>query len=52
MYLMSCHGATGMRDGASSAGKEPSPINFNDRERYKQRTLYDLFNRTIYWLRS
>ena len=41
---ISCHGATGMGDGILSAGMEPPPINFNDRERYKQRTLYGLFN--------
>jgi high-affinity iron transporter len=41
---MSCHGVTGMGDGPLSIGMEPPPINFTDRARYKQRTLYGLFN--------
>lgn len=41
---VSCHGATGMGDGPLSIGMEPAPINFNDRERYEQRTLHGLYN--------
>tara|TARA_R110001583_G_scaffold113483_1_gene263967 strand:- start:3564 stop:5420 length:1857 start_codon:yes stop_codon:yes gene_type:complete len=40
----SCHGEAGMGDGILSIGMEPPPINFNDRERYKQRTLYGLYS--------
>jgi len=38
----SCHGAEGFGDGPAAAGMEPSPINFHDIERYRQRTLYGL----------
>ena len=41
---ISCHGVTGLGDGPLSAGMEPPPINFNDRERYEQRTLHGLYN--------
>ena len=39
-----CHGATGDGRGPLAAGMEPPPINFLDSERYRQRTLYGLYN--------
>jgi len=41
---MSCHGASGDGLGPLAAGMEPAPINFLDKERYAQRTLYGLYN--------
>ncbi len=40
----SCHGMTGDGRGPQAAGLNPAPINFRDRERYSQRTLYGLYN--------
>ena len=40
----SCHGATGAGDGPASVGLEPPPVNFTDKDRYQQRTLYGLYN--------
>ncbi len=40
----SCHGVTGAGDGPLSAGMEPPPIDFTDRERYAQRNLYGLYS--------
>lgn len=39
-----CHGENGAGDGAMATGMQPPPINFRDRERYRQRTLYGLYN--------
>lgn len=39
-----CHGADGDGRGPLAAAIEPPPINFRDRERYAQRTLYGLYN--------
>ncbi|MGI8740951.1 MAG: FTR1 family protein [Gammaproteobacteria bacterium] len=39
-----CHGASGRGDGVIAAGLEPSPTNFRDAARYRQRTLYGLYN--------
>jgi len=39
-----CHGASGDGRGPQAVGMEPPPINFLDRERYRQRTLYGLYN--------
>ncbi|MGH8501483.1 MAG: FTR1 family protein [Gammaproteobacteria bacterium] len=39
-----CHGASGQGDGALAAGLEPSPTNFREPARYRQRTLYGLYN--------
>ncbi|MBA2408972.1 MAG: hypothetical protein H0V62_04055 [Gammaproteobacteria bacterium] len=39
-----CHGASGRGDGAIAAGLDPSPTNFRDAARYRQRTLYGLYN--------
>jgi len=39
-----CHGASGRGDGAFAAGLEPSPTNFRDAARYRQRTLYGLYS--------
>ncbi|HED19600.1 MAG TPA: cytochrome c, partial [Gammaproteobacteria bacterium] len=39
-----CHGVTGDGRGPQAAGLEPAPINFRDRARYSQRTLYGLYN--------
>lgn len=40
----SCHGATGMGDGAAAAGLDPPPANFHDRARQRQRSLFALYN--------
>lgn len=40
----SCHGANGAGDGPASVGMVPPPVNFMDKERYQQRTLYGLYN--------
>lgn len=40
----SCHGVQGDGRGLAAAGMEPPPINFLDRDRYAQRTLYGLYN--------
>lgn len=40
----SCHGTSGDGQGPLSLGMEPAPINFLDKERYAQRTLYGLYN--------
>jgi len=40
----SCHGATGAGDGPASVGMDPPPVNFTDKNRYQQRTLYGLYN--------
>ncbi len=39
-----CHGVTGKGDGALAAELEPTPTNFTDLERYRQRTLYGLYS--------
>jgi high-affinity iron transporter len=39
-----CHGAEGRGDGPQSTGMEPAPTNFHDAARYRQRTLYGLYN--------
>ncbi|MCO6412741.1 MAG: cytochrome c/FTR1 family iron permease [Thiogranum sp.] len=40
----SCHGMQGDGRGPAASGMEPPPINFLDRDRYAQRTLYGLYN--------
>jgi len=40
----SCHGASGAGDGPASVGMVPPPVNFTDKDRYRQRTLYGLYN--------
>jgi len=39
-----CHGVTGDGRGFLAVGMEPAPINFLDKARYAQRTLYGLYN--------
>lgn len=39
-----CHGDNGAGDGPMAAGMQPPPIDFRDRERYRQRTLYGLYS--------
>lgn len=41
-HCASCHGSGGFGDGPAAANMDPSPINFHDIARYKQRTLYGL----------
>jgi len=40
----SCHGLSGDGLGLQAVGMEPAPINFLDKARYAQRTLYGLYN--------
>jgi len=40
----SCHGANGAGDGPAAVGMEPPPVDFTDKDRYQQRTLYGLYN--------
>lgn len=40
----SCHGDSGNGQGPMAAGMEPAPVNFLDKERYAQRTVYGLYN--------
>ncbi len=40
----SCHGRDGRGDGPQAASLEPRPIDFHDRERQRQRSLFSLFN--------
>ncbi|KGM57838.1 iron permease [Lysobacter arseniciresistens ZS79] len=39
----SCHGATGAGDGPAGAGLEPAPIDFTDRERARERSVFALY---------
>ncbi len=39
-----CHGASGEGNGPLAARLDPHPTNFTDLERYRQRTLYGLYN--------
>jgi high-affinity iron transporter len=39
----SCHGATGGGDGPASAGLDPAPIDFTDRERADERSVFALY---------
>ena len=39
-----CHGAEGKGDGPQSRGLDPHPTNFTDHDRYRQRTLFGLYN--------
>lgn len=41
---IACHGAQGRGDGPLSKTLEPLPTNFFDRDRYKERTIFGLFN--------
>jgi len=43
-HCASCHGPEGFGDGTAAVGMDPPPINFHDRERYQQRTLYGLYS--------
>lgn len=43
-HCAACHGAAGSGDGALGRTLEPPPTNFTDAERYRQRTLYGLYN--------
>ncbi len=40
----SCHGGSGMGDGSAAINLDPPPIAFTDYQRYRERTLYGLFN--------
>jgi len=40
----SCHGVTGDGRGPQATGLDPAPINFRDRSRYSQRTLFGLYS--------
>src|SRR5690606_27797 len=39
----SCHGPTGAGDGPASAGLDPPPIDFTDRERADERSVFALY---------
>lgn len=41
---VSCHGAQGYGDGPTAAKLEPPPINFHDRERAMERSVYGLYS--------
>ncbi len=41
---VSCHGVTGKGDGDKAINMSPPPIDFTDIARYKERTLYGLYN--------
>ncbi|BAZ92542.1 hypothetical protein TspCOW1_25780 [Thiohalobacter sp. COW1] len=43
-HCASCHGVEGRGNGALASGMEPAPTNFQDPERYAQRTLYGLYS--------
>lgn len=43
-HCASCHGLEGFGDGPAGKDMEPPPINFHDVDRYRQRTLYGLYN--------
>jgi len=43
-HCASCHGASGKGDGPLAMNMEPAPIDFQDMERYQQRTLYGLYS--------
>lgn len=43
-HCASCHGVEGRGNGALAAGMEPAPTNFQDPDRYAQRTLYGLYS--------
>lgn len=42
-HCTSCHGATGAGDGPASAGLDPAPIDFTDRVRGRERSLFALY---------
>jgi high-affinity iron transporter len=39
-----CHGVNALGDGPAGAALDPSPTNFHDKERYRARSLFGLFN--------
>lgn len=41
---VSCHGAQGYGDGPAAAKLDPPPINFHDRERAMERSVYGLYS--------
>jgi len=43
-HCTSCHGASGDGTGALAETMEPSPTNFLDRARFRERTLYGLYS--------
>jgi len=43
-YCSSCHGDTGMGNGAAAINMDPPPIAFTDHRRYRERTVYGLFS--------
>lgn len=43
-HCAACHGEQGAGDGPLAAAMQPPPIDFSDRARYRQRTLYGLYN--------
>jgi high-affinity iron transporter len=43
-YCGSCHGDHGMGDGLAGINMVPPPIAFTDKQRYRERTVYGLFN--------
>jgi high-affinity iron transporter len=43
-HCAQCHGADGFGDGPRAAGLDPKPVNFHDRSRQDQRSIYSLYN--------
>jgi len=43
-YCSSCHGDRGMGNGPAAINMDPPPIAFTDYSRYRERTVYGLFN--------
>ncbi len=39
-----CHGADGRGDGPRASSMDPAPTDFHDRDRYRRRTLFGLYN--------
>lgn len=39
-----CHGANGFGDGPRAAELDPKPVNFHDRERQSERSIYSLYS--------
>ncbi|NOZ43097.1 MAG: c-type cytochrome [Alphaproteobacteria bacterium] len=48
----SCHGIEGYGNGPEAGKLEPKPINFHDRARYQQRSLYGLFSTVTYGVKG
>jgi high-affinity iron transporter len=43
-HCAQCHGASGFGDGPRAAGLDPKPVNFHDRSRQDQRSIYSLYS--------